>query len=149
MILYHFTRSECLDAILREGLLARNANPNNDQTNGKPVVWLTTRPSLVPSLKQRRRMLMREHCRRPPMLEPVGRDRLLKTTIPTTDRRLRHHLTWARKHLAERSQDILDPDYWFFLGDVRPRGSRSLKPSRRRRSTGSCAKFVSAGSTRA
>jgi hypothetical protein len=121
MILYHFTRPECLDSILRDGLLARNANHDNDMTGGKPVVWLTAKPCLVPILEIRKLALRRGILMGPRCTNLPESTVCLKTVIPTTDRRLRHFITWLRKHPQpgiDSDDPMLNADNWIYAGNI-------------------------------
>jgi hypothetical protein len=120
MIFYHFTRPERLDSILRDGLLASKARLDNGMGAHLFAVWLTTRPSLVPSLEVRRRMLRRGILCGPGCSNLSAATVCLKMVIPTTDRRLRHFQTWARKHLpnVDPSDPVIDPNYWIYAGDI-------------------------------
>ena len=64
MILYHFTRPEFVEAILREGLKANDGREYEDDkasngamANFERVVWLTVRDDNTMSLRERKRML--------------------------------------------------------------------------------------------
>jgi hypothetical protein len=125
LYLYHFTRPEFLDAILRDGLKASSANLQNNMTGGRPVVWLTTRDSLVPTLNARRIMLARGLLCGPRYSNLPDATVCLRTVIGSQDRRLVHFLTWLRKHPNLCSKDPDDPllqgdaaDHWVYFGDI-------------------------------
>jgi hypothetical protein len=125
MILYHFTKPELLDSILREGLKASAANAENDLTGGKPVVWLTTRDTLVPSLKARKIILARGILCGPKCSNLPEATVCLRVVLGSHSRRLAHHLTWLRKHSNGINPD--DPllqesgaSNWVYFGDIPP-----------------------------
>jgi len=124
MILHHFTRPELLDAILRDGLKASCAIEENDMTNGVPVVWLTARDTLVPSLKTRKIMLSRGIISGPRCSNLPDATVCLRVVIGSHSRRLAHFLSWLRKHPHYDPDDPLlresMADDWVHFGDIPP-----------------------------
>jgi hypothetical protein len=125
MILYHFTRPELLEAILRDGLTASCSRADNNMTNGKPAVWLTERDTLVPTLKTRRILLSRGILCGPGCSNLPDATVCLRAVIPSHDRRLAHWLSWLKKRL--HGYDLDDPllledgiHKWVYFGDIPP-----------------------------
>jgi hypothetical protein len=125
MILHHFTRPELLDAILRDGLKA-NWSSCNDIGLGEPVVWLTERDTLVPSLTARKMMLGRGILVGPGCSNLPDATVCLRVVIGTHDRKLAHHLSWlGKKHpmLVEEDGVFLwevGATNWVYFGDIPP-----------------------------
>jgi hypothetical protein len=120
MIFYHFTRPENVEAIMRDGLLAKNENPGNDATFGKKVVWLTEKPTNAMSLQRRKMMLKRGILCGPRFRNLPLATVCLKTVIPTRDRKLHHYSNWLRKHhpAAAAVADEFPAEWWFYAGDI-------------------------------
>jgi hypothetical protein len=130
MILYHFTRPECLDAILRDGLKANKATEKNNMTGGRPAVWLTTRGTLVPSLKTRKIMLSRGVLFGPKSSNLPDATVCLSVTIGERDRKLHRFLPWLRKRHRGLSDPLLEEnsaDDWVYFGDIPPNRLAVLK----------------------
>jgi len=120
---YHFSYPKKLSSILRDGLQARRCTDENDLTNGEPVVWLTTKALATMPLKQRKEMLRRGLLCGPRCRNLPNATVCLSMTIPTTDKRLKHFCTWLKKHPQpdiDPDDLAIDPDYWFYQGDIAP-----------------------------
>jgi hypothetical protein len=125
MILYHFTRPEHLEAILRDGLKASCANEANDMTDGRPVVWLTERDTLVPTLKVRKMFLSRGLLYGPGCSNLFNSTVCLRVVFEGRDRRLKRFLPWLRKHPGGKDPDDAllresQADDWIYFGDISP-----------------------------
>jgi hypothetical protein len=114
--LYHFTYPKCLDLILQQGLLASNTKTDNDLTDF-PVVWLTARPDLTPTLKQRKQLLRRfgilcgPKCRNLPDATVC-----LRVVMATRDRKLFSYRKLAARHGL--SGPCADEPWFFYKGDI-------------------------------
>jgi hypothetical protein len=112
---YHFTYPKCLDLILQQGLLASNRNTDNDLT-GFPVVWLTARPDLTPTLKQRKRLLRYygilcgPKCRNLPDATVC-----LKVGIASHDRKLFDFRKWMVSHGLHGP---MNEPWFFYKGNI-------------------------------
>jgi hypothetical protein len=108
MDLYHFTYPKYLKSILRHGLRPANGSASGsvNMTGGKKVVWLTTRPSLVPSRRAREMMLLRGISVKSGGSNLPHATVCLRVRLATHDKALKHWLRWARK---QRGRDLIPP----------------------------------------
>jgi hypothetical protein len=130
MILHHFTRPELLASILRDGLKASCASTENDRTCAVPVVWLTERDTLVPTLKARKIMLSRGVLSGPGCSNLPTATVCLRVTIGSHDRKLVSWRKWVRKHDNGEDQDdplIHEFKDWIYFGDIPPAKLTVLK----------------------
>lgn len=116
MILYHFTASELLESIMREGL-SRGDVPTN-VTGGTKAVWFTTSRDGTGHGLGEPRLLTDEE--RASLLRIKGgalfsgdiwfldkRAVRIEVRIPSSDRALRRWLPWAKKHVEPRFLEAL------------------------------------------
>src|SRR5262245_8819543 len=122
MILYHFTRPECLDSILEHGLKRDYATGWSEEGCGnaflageQPAVWFTEEDDNKPTLEHRRWMLRQSGLLMGPKYRHLCESTVcLRTAIPTHDRKL----VKLTRFWRDRRGDRVHPKWWFYLGDI-------------------------------
>jgi hypothetical protein len=127
MRLYHFTQPKHLKAIMRDGLKASAAHEGNAvPVGGKPVVWLTDRPTLAPSQSIKKELLRRGTLARGSNLPHATV--CLSVRIPDGDRKLARYLDWLNRSANKSLRSGLDIEFvsrtfgdtWAYFGDIAP-----------------------------
>jgi hypothetical protein len=130
MILYHFTYPEFVDSIMRDGLIpsdgSASAGGQSELTGptlvGHACVFLTERPTLVPSWDHRVEMLTQYLCLVGPYASNLPEARVcLSMKISTTDKRLVKHKDFYWKKFGDTGFKLIESSSdWLYFGTIPP-----------------------------
>jgi hypothetical protein len=140
MRLYHFTWVAHLPAMLElpvvctDGVLPkgeRGITPSckdSHMTKGHPVVWLTSRDSLMPTTNDikwvsiaREIGLYEEEEAEELMKRGTCGDRTLRLTVELgNSKRLRHYGTWVDDSIKSMMTPAAITDWWIYFGTIHP-----------------------------
>ncbi|SHG79106.1 hypothetical protein [Bradyrhizobium erythrophlei] len=128
MILYHFTRAERAEQILKHGLLP--AGDRHNMLGGAEVVWLTEREVLRMSAAERKAVYERSGQILRSWLYSEMEDEVVRLSvrIPSHDRRLERYMPWLRKHWRPGMPNPYDSfwrrnvmeAHWIYDGEIAP-----------------------------
>ena len=122
MDLYHFTKPEFVDAIMREGLVPADGSTSDSafMLAGHKAVWLTAVPTLTLGRAARKKMLLKGALyKRNSSILPLATV-CLQVRIPSHDRQLKQFNKWADRKNPDAADAVLFANHWLYFGVVDP-----------------------------